>query len=125
MRKNPMKSLDSFAWIEYFMGSRRGVQVREYIESEGPLYTPAICLTEIKSRYLREKKDPTSRVNLITDRSLIIPIDKNIALLAADIKQKHKLHTIDAIVYACSQHKNLTLVTGGQHFKGLPNIEMI
>ena len=125
MRKSLTKVLDSFAWIEYFMGSERGAKVKDYVEREGPLYTPAICLTEIKSRYLREKKDPTSRVNLITDRSLIIPIDKNIALLAADIKQKHKLHTIDAIVYACSQHKNLTLVTGDQHFKGLPNIEMI
>jgi len=125
MKKNPMRALDSFAWIEYFMGSRRGAQVREYIEGEGPLYTPAICLTEIKSRYLRERKDPTSRINLILDRSLIIPINTQIALQAADIKQKHKLHTIDAIVYASSRHKDLTLVTGDQHFKGLPNVEII
>ena len=120
-----MRALDSFAWIEYFMGSRRGVQVREYIEGEGPLYTPAICLTEIKSRYLRERKDPTSRIDLILDRSLIIPINTQIALQAADIKQKHRLHTIDATVYASSRHKDLTLVTGDQHLKGLPNVEMI
>jgi predicted nucleic acid-binding protein len=125
MRKNLMKVLDSFAWIEYFIGSQRGSRVREYIEGEGPLYTPSICLTEIKSRYLKEGKDPTDRINLILDRSLIITIDKDIALAAADIKQKHKLHTMDALVYASSQLKKLTLVTGDQHFKELPNVEII
>lgn len=120
-----MRALDSFAWIEYFMGSKRGVKVKAYIEGEGVLYTPAICLTEIKSKYLREKRDPTSRINLILDRSLIIPVNKDIALPAADIKQKHKLHTIDALVYASSQHKKLILVTGDQHFKDMPNVEMI
>ena len=120
-----MKALDSFAWIEYFIGSERGAKARGYIEGYEPLYTPSICLTEIKSRYLREQKDPTIRLNLITERSLILSIDKEVALLAADIKQEYKLHTIDAIIYAAAQHKNLTLVTGDQHFKNLPNVEMI
>jgi len=120
-----MKVLDSFAWIEYFMGSKRGAKVRDYIEGHDPLYTPSICPTEIKLRYLREQKDPATRINLITERSFIISIDKEVALLAADIEQKYKLHTIDAIIYAAAQHKNLTLVTGDQHFKNLPNVEMV
>ncbi len=120
-----MKALDSFAWIEYFTGSKRGSKVKKYIDGEGPIYTPSICLTEIKSRYLRDKKNPTNRINLILDRSLIIPIEQNVALAAADIKQKHKLHTIDAIIYTSSQLKKLTLVTGDQHFKDLPNVEII
>jgi len=120
-----MRALDSFAWIEYFMGSKRGAKVRDYIEGHGPLYTPSICLTEIKSRYLREQKDPTTRINLITERSLIMSIDQEVALLAADIKRKYKLHTIDAIIYAATQHKGLTLVTGDQHFKDVPKVEMI
>lgn len=120
-----MRLLDSFAWIEYFMGSRRGAKVRDYVEGDEPLYTPSICLTEIRSRYLRDKKDPTTRIGLITERSFIISLDEEIALLAADVKQKHKLHTIDAIIYTTAQHKKLTLVTGDQHFKNLPNVEMI
>jgi len=59
------------------------------------------------------------------ERSFIVPLDKEVALLAADMKQKHKLHTIDAIIYATSQHKGLTLVTGDQHFRDLPGVEMI
>lgn len=125
MRKNPMKLLDSFAWIEYFMGSRRGTRVRDYVEGSEPLYVPSVCLTEIRSRYLREKKDPATRINLIIDRSFIVPLDREVALLAADMKHKHKLHTIDAIIYATSQHKGLTLVTGDQHFRAFPGVEMI
>ena len=113
-----MKLLDSFAWIEYFIGSERGVKVRNYVEGNTPLYTPSICLTEIKSRYLRDGKDPTQRIAFITERSFILPLDKDTALSAAEIKQKYKLHTIDAIIYA-------TLITGDQHFKDLPNVEMI
>jgi len=120
-----MKLLDSFAWIEYFMGSKRGAKVRDYVEGSEALYLPSVCLTEIRSRYLREKKDPVPRINLIIERSFVIPLDQEIALLAADIKQKHKLHTIDAMIYATSQHKDLTLVTGDQHFKDLPDVELI
>jgi len=125
MRKNLMRLLDSFAWIEYFMGSKRGAKVRDYVEGNEPLYTPSVCLTEVKSRYLMDRKDPATRIELIVDRSFIVPLDKEIALLAADIKQKHKLHTIDAIIYATAQRRDLTLVTGDQHFRGMPNVEMI
>jgi len=120
-----MRLLDSFAWIEYFIGSERGAKVRDYVEGDKPLYTPSICLTEIESKYLRELKDPTTRIELITERSFIVPIGKEIALLASDIKQKYKLHTIDAVIYATAQHKKLILVTGDKHFKDLPNVEMI
>ena len=120
-----MRALDSFAWIEYFMGSEGGGRVRGHVESAEPLYTPSICLTEIKSRYLRGGRDPTSRIALITKRSFIIPVNTEIAFNAADIKERHKLHIIDALIYAASQYKILTLVTGDQHFKNLPNVEMI
>ena len=120
-----MRLLDSFAWIEYFRGSRRGAKVRDYVEGDEPLYTPSVCLTEIKSRYLRDKKDPSTRIELIVERSIVVVLDRETALLAADVKQKHKLHTIDAIIYATAQHKGLTLVTGDQHFRGIPNVEMI
>lgn len=120
-----MKLLDSFAWVEYFIGSKRGFKVKDCVEGDEPLYTPSICLTEIKSRYLRDQKDPTTRINLIIERSFIIQLDKEIALLAANVKEKHKLHTVDGIIYATSQHKNITLITGDLHFKDLPNVTMI
>jgi len=52
-------------------------------------------------------------------------MDSEIALSAADVKKRYNLHTIDAIIYASSQFKETTLITGDQHFKGPPNVEII
>jgi len=41
------------------------------------------------------------------------------------VKLRHKLHTIDSIIYATSQHRNLILITGDQHFEDLPHVEII
>ncbi len=120
-----MKIFDSFAWIEYFAGTERGMKVKNIIDDAEIIYTPSVCLTEIKAKYLREGKNPTKRVNFMGDRSVITPIDKDIALKAAEMKIEHKLHTIDALIYATASVKRGELVTGDAHFKDLPNTMMI
>jgi len=120
-----MKVLDSFAWIEYLKGSARGASVKPYVDGREPLYTPSICLTEVKSRYLRDQRDPTRALSFMTGRSFIVPLTQDIALRAADVKELNRLHTVDAIIYATGLQRNAAVVTGDQHFKGLPNVEMI
>ncbi len=124
-RKNLMKLLDSFAWIEYFSGSEAGTKVKGYIDGAESLYTPSICLTEVKTRYLKDKRDPTDSLNFMMERSFILPLGQEIALSAADVKQRYGLHTVDAVVYATGEHKNIVVVTGDPHFKNLPNVETI
>ena len=125
MRRNHMKVLDSFAWIEYLKGSERGALVKSYVDGGEPLYTPSICLTEVKARYLRDQKDPAPSLGFITERSFIIPLSQEIALQAADQKKELGLHTVDAIVYATGLQRKIVVVTGDQHFKNLPGVEMI
>jgi predicted nucleic acid-binding protein len=120
-----MKLLDSFAWIEYLKGSGRGTTVKNYVDGSEPLYTPSVCLLEVKSRYLRDQRDPTQALNFMMGRSFVVPLTQEIALRAADVKQLYRLHTIDAIVYASGLQRNIEVVTGDQHFKSLPNVEMI
>ena len=120
-----MKVFDSFAWIEYFKGSQRGSKAKEYIESTIPIYTPSICLTEIKYKYLKEAKDPKDRIDFILERTLIVDIDHRVAIKAAEIKTQFKLHTVDALVYAAAHAKSAPLVTGDPDFKNLPNVEFL
>ena len=120
-----MKVLDSFAWIEYLKGSERGAAVKSYVDGGEPLYTPSICLTEIKTRYLRDQKDPVPSLSFIIERSFIIPLSQDIALRAADERQKAGLHTVDAIVYATGLQRKVAVVTGDQHFKNLSGVELI
>ncbi len=120
-----MKIFDSFAWVEYFAGSERGGEVRKILDNSEVVYTPAVCLTEIKAKYLREGRDPRDRLEFIAARSAILPIDKEIALNAGEVKNNHKLHTIDALIYASALSKKCEVVTGDTHFKGLSNVILI
>lgn len=117
-----MKIFDSFAWIEYFAGTEKGTKVKEIVEELETIYTPAICLTEIKAKYLREKRDPIKRLAFISDRSIILPVDREVALKAGEVKINQKLHTVDALIYACGILKKCEVVTGDPHFENLNEV---
>ena len=43
---------DTYAWVEYFRGTKRGLLVRQLLREGG--YTPSIVLAEIARKYIRE-----------------------------------------------------------------------
>ena len=45
--------LDSYAWVEYFIGSDSGRVVKECLDGE-EAFTPSIVLAEVARKYLRE-----------------------------------------------------------------------
>ena len=116
---------DSYAWLEYFSGSKKGGVVKAILESEEEILTPAICIAEIKRKYLKEKKEHESRIKFIVSRSKIIKIDFNIALTGASLSEENNLYLIDALVYACAISTNSNLLTGDQHFKGFEKVQFL
>ncbi len=120
-----MKTFDSWAWVEYYRGSRAGEEVRELLESEEVLFTPSLCLAEIKAKYLREGHDPTDRLQFIKSRTSIIEVDASVAEAAADLKLQHRLHMVDAIILACAHARASDLVTGDKHFRGILGVVML
>lgn len=120
-----MKTFDSWAWVEYYRGSRAGEKVRDLLESEEVLFTPSPCLAEIKAKYLREGHDPTDRLRFIKSRTSIIEVDASVAEAAADLKLQRRLHMVDAIILACARARGSELVTGDTHFRGLAGVVML
>ena len=47
-----MVVLDTYAWVEYFRGSERGLVVKEFLE-KGEVVTPSITLAELARKYKR------------------------------------------------------------------------
>ncbi|MBU4373748.1 MAG: hypothetical protein KJ714_04765 [Euryarchaeota archaeon] len=45
--------LDSFAWMEYFMGTQKGEKVKRFLDDDMQLYTSPIVIAEIYSKSLR------------------------------------------------------------------------
>ena len=118
-------TFDSITWIEYFAGTSKGRKVKKYIDENANIFTPSICLMEIKNKYLREGYKYKERIDFISNISSIIDISKEIALIGAEIKNKHHLYTVDALIYAASKSKKSILITGDHHFEKLKDVEII
>ena len=115
-------TFDSSAWIEYFSGSELGKIVKNHIDSDETIYTSAVSILEIKNKYQRENRKWKNQIEFITERSLIIDVDVNISLSGSDMRYKHGLHTIDAIIYASALSARSKLLTKDPDFKKLKNV---
>lgn len=118
-------TFDSSAWIEYFAGTSKGKNVKKYLDKNANIFTPSICLMEIKNKYLREGHKYKDRIEFICNISSIIDITREIALNGAEIKNKHGLYTVDAVIYAASQLNKSILLTGDHHFEKLKKVEIL
>jgi predicted nucleic acid-binding protein len=124
--------IDSYAWIEYFMGTKTGEKVKTIIESQEEKITPTICVAEIYSKTLRvESLELAEKQRVfIKEKSLLAPLDESIALEAARVQNKNKKEIdgwglADSIVYATGQVKRAEVVTGDELFKKLKNVVFI
>jgi len=114
--------IDSFAWIEYFMGTEMGEEVKQVVESDVQLYTSPIVIAEIYSKSLRTDGRAEERRNFIVKRCAVIPIDEEIAVEAAKIhadakKTMEDFGLADAFVLASARYKSVIVLTGDPHFK--------
>lgn len=78
--------IDSYAWIEHFIGSEEGRRVKEIMENADEVYTPDTVLAEIARKYIREgaeDKKVAARLEEIIGMSNITRVDGKLALEAA------------------------------------------
>ena len=124
--------VDSYAWIELFIGSKKGSKAREIIIEAEEVYTPDFVLAEIARKYLREGVDQQTileRLRKISESSDVTSISVEAALESAkcyfEFKEKSKEAGIpspslfDAMVLATARILKARVVTGDKHFKNL------
>ena len=122
--------IDSFAWVEYFRGTEVGRKVRGYVEGDRAA-TSTVTLAELREKYLREKWPSFEEdVAFMTGRTLLAPVDREIALLAGELNhvQKRKVRDwgmMDSIVLATARAGSARVVTGDAHFSGLSDAIML
>lgn len=118
-----MVVFDTSAWIEYFTGSKKGSVVKDYVDADTEVFTPSICLAELKLKYAREKPEVVEeRITLVLNRSAVVDLNSAISLLGADNKLKHKLYLIDSVIYSTAQFLNQELLTSDEELKVLPGV---
>ncbi len=117
---------DSYAWFEYFFGTKKGQAVKEIVDNAAELIvTPAIVFYEVKNKLVREGKPFKEWIDFMLARSVVEPLIAEIALAAVDLRRQHSLKTSDAFIYATALHKKSKLLTGDKQIKRLPGVEVL
>ena len=127
----PRYVIDSYAWIEYFIGSNRGLKVRDIIESQSnDLFTPTIVISEVVSITKREKKDFDSVYDKMIALSRIYDLNKEMAKEAgiahAEIRKRmNDFGMADTIVLLLAKKIDAKIVTGDPHFRTFKEVIFI
>ena len=117
---------DSYAWIEYFRGSKAGEQVKKFVESKKGV-TPIIVIAELSAKYHKEKWEFWEEdLQFILARSVIFDLTLDIASSAGKTKmnmrkERPNFGLSDAIILETGKNINAPILTGDPHFKGLTN----
>ena len=115
--------IDSFAWLEYFLGSTAGARAMPFIESSKAI-TPTIVIAELSQKYRREKLAFDEDLDFIAAKTRVVSLDTKIAeragALSHERKRKVKRWSLaDSIVLATAREHKAKIVTGDEHFRDL------
>ena len=67
--------IDTYAWIEYFKGSKQGVVLKNLLDAgEDKFITMECCLAELRGHSLREKMDFKDAYEIVRSNSVILPV---------------------------------------------------
>lgn len=118
-----MTIVDSCGWIEYLADSRLASQYEKYLQKPEKLITPSVVLYEVYKKVKRERgEDSALSIVAQIEKTKLVPLDEEIALLAADLSLTHSLPLADAVVYATALRENVEVVSSDSHFKELGNV---
>jgi toxin FitB len=121
-----MNVIDSSGWLEYFIGGKNANFFAPVIEDTANVIVPTISIFEVFKRTLIDKTrdDALEAVAMMYDGK-IVDLDREIALIAAELSFELKLPMADSIILATARANDAILWTQDVHFKGLEGIKYI
>jgi len=118
-----MRLVDTSAWIEWLVDSSLGRRLSHELPSKEDWLVPTIVQHELAKWLMRNVgEEKADSVLAFTLTCVVVELDTNIALMAAELCISHKLATADAIVYAMARSRGADLLTCDRHFEGLPAV---
>lgn len=119
-----MKLFDSCVWAEILAESETGKTYRQRLPEARQLLVSTLVVYEVSrwaTRVMSSQKADVVLATLLTGQ--VVEPTAAIALHAAELATKYKLHALDALIYATALEHDAELVTCDSHFKGLPQVD--
>jgi predicted nucleic acid-binding protein len=123
--------VDAWAWVEYLIGSKHGVKLKEVLDEENSeVYTCAITLAEVISKVARERRDVEAAYTMLLSNSQVININEELSLQAGLLhcetrKSLKDFGLADAYVLATARKLKAKVLTGDLHFKNVKDAVLI
>ena len=121
-----MNVIDSSGWLEYFIGGKNASFFAPVVQDVANAVVPTISIFEVFKRTLIEKgrTDALEAVAIMYDGK-VVDLDREIALIAADLSFELKLPMADSIILATARAHNATLWTQDEHFNDIEGVKYI
>jgi predicted nucleic acid-binding protein len=123
--------VDAWAWIEYLIGSKYGVKLKEAIDEDGnEIYTCAVTLAEVISKVAREGQNVQEAYSMLFANSQIVNADEELSLEAGVLHCEMRKSQKDfglAAAYALATARRLKskILTGDEHFRSVKDAVLI
>ncbi len=118
-----MNVVDSSGWIEYLSGGGNVAFFRKPIESDEPLLVPSLSLFEVYRHMLRHiGREEALNVVAAMQGRVLVELDDQLALEAAELSLETKLALADSIILATAHAHDAELWTQDSDFEGLEGV---
>ncbi len=121
-----MTVIDTSGWLQYLADGPLAAQYEKYLAKPETVMTPSVALSEV---YKKVKKAKGAEVALAVvaqiEKTTVIGLDEEIALMAGDLALAHSLPLSQAIAYATALREEAQLVTADPHLKGLEQVTFL
>ncbi len=121
--------IDSSGWIEYFANSKNADKFYAYIKdvAKKTTFTPSIVIYEVYKRLNSQLGEEVAiqAVAYIQNYTCEIPLDADLAVIAAEISSQEKLAMADSIIAATARVHDAQIITGDSDLRNIPNAVFI
>ena len=121
-----MNVVDSSGWLEYFIDGENADFLAPALEDVTNVVVPTISIYEVFKQALHEKNrdDALETIAMMYD-GLVVDLDRETALAAAEISYELKLPMAGSIILATARAHAATLWTQDEHFKDIEGVKYI
>ncbi len=120
--------IDSYAWVEYFIGSKKGEILQKlFLDEKNQFLTVECCLAEIKGWAIKNNQNFGKLYNIIHANSNIVEVTEHNWIDAAverfeQRKTRKNFGLINAVILTKQKELNCMIISGDKHFKGIKGV---
>jgi len=118
--------VDSSGWLEFLTDGPLADEYANYLRRPESVVTPTIVIYEVykRAKRVRGEEEAVDAVAAM-QKTRVVSLTDELALIAADLSLLYKLPMADAIVLATAQANDADVITSDSDFRNIPRVVYI